>query len=116
MKDKIKEGLKKLKEDMQDVKLLAIVTKTRSEVVFYSTVDGVMQQSNAMAEEDLIDPYELDLFYRDVTDLIRGSDKFQEERVNILKYDEKTGISMEYGDGSKTNHVIRKNWKKSIGV
>ncbi len=110
------DALRDIKKTVEDIRMLAIVTETRSEVVFYGKKDGIIKQSNNMAEEGILDPYKLDLFYREIAEHIRNSQQFKKDCLNIVKYDTNEGIRFEYAKSTESSVTIMKNWKKQIGI
>ena len=43
------------KEGISNIDMLALITKTTSEIVFYGEIQGKIYKSNNMVEENLID-------------------------------------------------------------
>lgn len=101
---------------LNGVNLLALVTKTSDEVVFYATVNGKIMQSNSLAEEGLLDPLVLDDFCHKIANIIRSSKKFKEDMMNIVKVSTNNEIDFSYESTSARLYAIRKNWKASLGL
>ena len=81
--DKIIAEIDKL--NVGKIDLLAIVSKSSSEIVFYCDKNGRMIQSNNLIEEGLIDSVALDTFCSTITCIIRNDSKFREDKMNIVK-------------------------------
>ncbi len=101
---------------LNSVNLLALVTKTTDEVVFYATVDGKIMQSNALAEDGLLDPLVLDDFYHKIVNIIRSSNKFKEDMMNVVKVSTNNEVDFSYESTSARIYAIKKNWKDSLGL
>lgn len=108
--EKIKEFEKK---GISNIKLLAIVTKTRSEVVFYGNVDGSRYQSNDLVETGIIEFDVVDSFYEDIAKTIRKTKKFDETKTNIIMADS-SECTIKYDDATCKTYKIVKEWEKSL--
>lgn len=96
------------------INLLALVSKTSSEVVFYCDVSGKSIQSNNLIEEGLIDSVKLDTFYSSVTTIIRNDSKFKTDKMNIVKINKNNDISFTYVEPNCRIYGIKKEWKNSL--
>ena len=100
---------------LTNVKLLALVTPTYDETVFYATVDGQEYQSNALAETGKIDMRKLDEFYRTVASIVRSSNEFKSDKLNIVKVQNAT-LQLAYEEKNSKIYAIKKAWKESLLV
>lgn len=100
---------------LQNVNLLALVTKTSFDVVFFASVDGKMVQSNALAEKGVINFLELDKFYQTVAEIIRGSGDFKSDMLNVVKINDDKDIVFSYEPLNCRVHSIKKAWKETLG-
>ena len=96
------------------IDLLALISKTSSEVVFYCDVNGKTIQSNNLIEEGLIDSVKLDSFYSTVTTIIRNDSKFNASKMNIVKINRNNEISITYDETNCRVYGIKKEWKNSL--
>ena len=70
--------------EFKEVDLLALVTQSSAEVVFYCKINDKVYQSNNLVEEGLYDGDKMDEFYQKVTAAIRQSEKFRNDMLNIV--------------------------------
>ena len=108
--DKIKELEK---TGISNINLIAFVTKSSSEVVFYGTIDGIRYQSNNMVEEDKIDSGDLDAFYGDIAKIIREDKKFDESTMTIVKASDKE-CKVELSEKKTSTYKLLKEWEKGV--
>ena len=99
-----------LGNEVTDIRLLATVSKTMSQVTFYGTVNGKRYQSNDMIEKDLVNSLAVEAVYNEITKLIRQSQSLTDGKLGVLKYDKGDIISMEFVDNDYAYYKIRKNW------
>lgn len=110
--DKLFSEIDKL--NLGKIDLLALVSKTSSEVVFYCDVNGKSIQSNNLIEEGLIDSVKLDTFYSSVTTIIRNDSKFKADKMNIVKINKNNDISFTYDETNCRIYGIKKEWKNNL--
>lgn len=101
--------IKKL--NLSDVRLLALITQTSYDVVFYALVDGKMQQSNALAESGKIDLLALDHFYETIFNIVKNDSEFNSAMLNIVTFSEKDGCRINYMPKDAKMYEIKKQWK-----
>lgn len=100
---------------LSNIELLALVTETSYEVIFYAEKDGEVMQSNEMAETGVIDYNFVDKIYAETANIIRSDSKYSAEKLNIVKACEDT-ITIEYKDKKCQIYKLKKDWKKEIGL
>ena len=98
-------------QDLSSINLLALVTETSYEVIFYAKYDGQLLQSNDLAEKGIIQPGFVDSIYEEVSNIIRNSDKYDASKMNIIKVSSKS-ISVSYEDKNCRVYGIKKKWKE----
>lgn len=96
------------------IELLALISKTSSEVVFYCDINGKTVQSNNLIEEGLLDSVKLESFYSAVTTIIRSDSKFNANKMNIVKINKNNEISFTYDEINCRIYGIKKEWKNSL--
>ena len=94
-----------------NIELLALVTSTSYDVVFYATVNGKKYQSNALTEEGLFDILKMDNFYAQVASIIRNSADFDSNKMNIVSVSSASQIKWDYNERDCRVYQIKKNWK-----
>ncbi len=116
MNKQIHNAIKKIeKKGLSDIELLALVTETSYEVIFYAKYDGKMRQSNELAEDGVISLDFADEVYEEVANIIRSYKKYNSEKMNIIKAS-KNKIKVEYDDKKCRVYGLKKKWKEEIGV
>lgn len=112
--NKISEKIREFqKNGVSDIQLVALVSDTSSEVLFYGEVDGVRYQSNNMVEEGKISSDLVDTFYEDITSIIKADGKFKADKMNIIKADaERSNVG--YDEKKCRTFKIIKEWEKSL--
>lgn len=103
------------KKDLSDVEILALITSTSYEVIFYAKHDGKMRQSNDLAEDGVISLDFVDEIYEEVANIVRADKKYDSEKMNIIKASEDS-VNVEYDDKSCRIYGLKKKWKEEIGV
>ena len=98
------------------VSMLAMVTDTSYEVVFYGLYAGKMYQSNEMVENGFVASSVVDIFYKNIAHILRMSDKFQQGKMNIVSIGAKNTISIKYDEKNCRLYPIQKAWRDSIGL
>ena len=96
------------KKGISNIDMLALITKTSSEVIFYGEIQGKIYQSNNMVEENLIDSLEIETFYENITKIIKTDKEFREEKMNIIKVNRKKVFSIEIEDKDCKVYRIKK--------
>lgn len=115
MKTQIIEEIKNLeKKGIAKIDLLALVTDTSYEIVFYGDINGKKIQSNNMVEEDLIDSRIIDDFYEKINQIIANSEEFDKEKMNIVKVNNKYEIYFEKENRDIKVYKIKKEWRNTI--
>ena len=102
------------KEGISNINMLALITKTTSEIIFYGEIQGKIYQSNNMVEENLIDSLEIETFYENITKIIKTDKEFREEKMNIIKVNRKKVFSIEIEDKDCKVYRIKKEWRNGI--
>jgi hypothetical protein len=102
------------KKGISNIDMLALITKTSSEVIFYGEIQGKIYQSNNMVEENLIDSLEIETFYENITKIIKTDKEFREEKMNIIKVNRKKVFSIEIEDKDCKVYRIKKEWRNGI--
>ena len=103
-----------VKLNLGSIELLALVTSTSYEVVFYATVNGKKYQSNALTAEGLFDILKMDEFYSKVATIIRNASNFKSDSMNIVTVNSSATIKWEYAERNCRIYPIKKNWKNSF--
>lgn len=103
-----------VKLNLGAIELLALVTSTSYEVVFYATVDGKKYQSNALTAEGLFDILKMDEFYSKVATIIRNASNFKSDSMNIVTVNSSATIKWVYAERNCRIYPIKKNWKNSF--
>lgn len=99
---------------LEDVKLLAMVSDTMSSVVFYATVNGENQQSNALAEDGIVDHYVLEVLEKDVVSIIRRAKEYKHDQMNIVEVEMPTAVKISYDAKDCRVYRIKKEWETRI--
>lgn len=98
---------------ISNVNLIALISDTSSEVVFYCDYNGNRVQSNALSEEYDFDANIIDSFYKKVTAIIRESSQFNKEKMNIVKVDD-NDVQFEFDEKVCRTYRIIKEWTKTV--
>lgn len=101
------------KKGISNIQMIAFVSDTSSEVVFYGEIDGVRYQSNNMVEAGKIKSDVVDAFYKDITSIIRTDKKFDVTRMNIIKADSDR-CKVEYDEKKCKTYKIIKAWEQNL--
>lgn len=116
MNDPIRDEILKIEaKGLADIELLALVTDTSYEVVFYAKYDGKMCQSNDLAEDGILNLDFVDEIYADVAKAVREDKNYDSNKMNIVKASG-NDITFEYDEKSCRTYSLKKNWKATIGV
>lgn len=99
---------------ISEVEVLALVSDTSYEVVFYGMCKGRMLQSNAMVEENLVSADVIDTFYKETADAVRQNPKFVKGKMNIVKYHKNGELNFAQDEKDCRVYSIKKEWKKSL--
>lgn len=108
--EKIKEYEKK---GISDIHMIALVSDTSSEVIFYGVVNGVKYQSNNMVEEGKIDSGVVDSFYEEIANIVRLNEKFDSSKMNIILADS-SKCNVSYDEKKCKTYKIIKEWESNI--
>lgn len=108
--EKIKEYEKK---GISDIHMIALVSDTSSEVIFYGVVNGVKYQSNNMVEAGKIDSDVVDSFYKEITSIVRSDVKFDSAKMNVIEADS-NGCKVDYDEKKCKTFKIVKEWEKRV--
>ena len=108
--EKIKEYEKK---GISDIQMIALVSDTSSEVIFYGIIDGVKYQSNNMVEEGKVDSDVVDSFYEEIATIVRADKKFDSSKINIIKADTDR-CKVDYDEKKCKTYKIIREWEKTI--
>lgn len=116
MNNEIVKVIKKIEaKGLSRIELLALVSETSYEIVFYAKYQGEMRQSNDLAESGIISLGFVDAIYEEVAEIIKMSKMYNYTKMNILKVsDEK--ISVDYEERDCKLYSLKKKWKEEIGV
>lgn len=115
MNKKIIAAVNKLEMDgVTGIEMLALVSETSYEVVFYGDCQGQRLQSNAMVENGLIDADVVDDFYKAIAQAVRSEASFDKDKMNIVKYYKDGTINLAYDEKNCRVYSIKKEWKKSL--
>ena len=116
MENKILSAVNNLAQyGVTQVRMLAMVTDTSYEVVFYGLYAGKMYQSNEMVENGFVASGVVDTFYKNIAHILRKSDKFQQGKMNIVSIEAENTISIRYDERNCRLYPIQKAWRDSIG-
>ena len=87
---------------IREVELLALVSDTSYEVVFYGTCNGKRMQSNEMVECNA------------VAEAVRNDARFSAAEMNIVKWHE--NAELEFSQDQKTCRLypIKKSWRQEV--
>ena len=97
-----------------NIELLALVTSTSYDVVFYANINGKKYQSNALTEEGLFDILKMDEFYSKVATLVKNSPEFKDDGLNIVTVDASSTVKWEYAERNCRVYQKKKEWKNSL--
>lgn len=97
-----------------EIEMLALVSDTSYEVIFFGECKGKMLQSNAMVEDDLVPADAIDSFYNAVADAIRENPKYVKDKMNIVKYHKNGSIEFNHDEKSCRVYSIKNEWKNLL--
>ncbi len=100
---------------LSDVELIALVTDTSYEVIFYAKYDGKMRQSNDLAENGILSLDFVDDVYASVAKVVRKDRKYDATKMNIVKASGED-VNTEYDEKNCRTYGLKKKWKESIGI
>lgn len=103
------------KKNLSNIKLLALVTETSYEVIFYAKYDGKMYQSNDLEVKGIVPINFTDEIYSEVAKIVREDKKYNSSKINIIKASEDT-VSIEYDEKNCSVYGVKKKWKAEIGI
>ena len=101
---------------LSNVSLLALVSSTSYQVIFYALVDGKIYQSNELAESGKIDILQLDEFYQSVASIIRQSKEFKDDKLNIVQVSETDMVTVRYEPLDCHVYALKKAWIASLNL
>jgi hypothetical protein len=99
------------KKGISDIKMIALVSDTSSEVMFYGVIDGVNYQSNNMLEEGKVESDVVDSFYEEIAAIVRSDKKYDSAKINIVKADSKK-CTVDYDSKKCKTYKIIKEWER----
>lgn len=100
---------------LSDIELLALVTDSSYEVVFYAKHDGKLRQGNDLAECGILPLNLVDEIYAGVAKGVRADKKYDISKLNIVKVSG-AEITFEYDERNCKIYGLKKSWKAAIGV
>ena len=101
------------KRGIENIQMMALVSDTSAEVIFYGLIDGVRYQSNTMVEEGKMDSTIIDAFYEDIVKLVRADEKYDPAKMNIIEADA-TNCEINYDEKRCRSFRIIKDWEKKL--
>ncbi len=112
--ERIKDSIRKFEENgVSDVELIALVSATSREVIFYCTMDGRRYQSNNLIEEGKLPASVVEGFYDEITELVRKDVRFKRDRLNIIMASA-VRLKIDYYRKNCSSYDIIKKWKKDL--
>ena len=103
--------IKKLEEyNIKVINMLALITDTSSEVIFYCQYNNCLVQSNNLVEEYGISSVVIEKFYDIVAESVRKSKEYKSNLMNIIKVKDNK-IDFSYDDKGCRSYKIIKQWK-----
>ena len=100
---------------LSNVEILALVTDTSYEVVFYAKYNNKMRQGNDLVEDGILAHDFVDRTYSTVAKAIRMDEKYVFGKMNIVKAS-KENITIEYDKKACRTYKVKKSWKATLGV
>ena len=114
MKQEIHHQLMKIKGKMvSDIELIALVTDTSYEVIFYANYNGELIQSNKLVEDEVMSSDFIDGVYENIASIVRRNHRFDPDKMNIIKVSGNK-ISTEYEQKNCSVYTMKKEWKKGL--
>ena len=116
MNKQIYDEIMKIEEKgLSSIDLLALVTETSYEVIFYAKYNNKVYQSNDLVENGILTSDFVDNIYEEVANIIRMDKKYDPEKLNIVKaFDDY--IVTEHEEKNCRVYALKKKWKKEIGL
>lgn len=99
---------------VKGVELLALVSDTSYDVVFYANVDGKKIQSNSLAENGAIELSRLADFYGKVAEIVRGDPTYDASALNVVSVDAQKHVSINKEAIDCRVYAIKKNWRAQV--
>ena len=116
MKEQLLGEILKIKsQGLTNIDLLGLITNTSYEVIFYAKYKGLIKQSNALAEEGVLNIGFVDEIYASIAKTVRECDQFDSDKMNIITVEDEK-VSIKYDEKSCRVYNLKKRWKKSIGL
>lgn len=100
---------------LQNIELLALITDSSYEVIFYATYNGKICQSNDLAESGILSLEFVDDIYASVANVVRSDKKFDPSKMNIVKASDED-VTVEYDEKNCRVYGLKKKWKESVGI
>ena len=101
------------KNGISNIKGIAIITDTSSEIIFYGNINGERMQSNQMSEENYVSFELIDTFYDNFTNKIRTLSNFKNDKTNIITFNDEGIETYKYEKLDCHNYLIKKEWEKT---
>ena len=95
--------------------MMALVTQTSYEVIFYANYHGKILQSNELAERGILSAAFVDEIYEQAAAVVRNDKKFAPDKMNVIKYSS-CSVKAEYYERNCKTYALKKRWKEEIGV
>lgn len=99
---------------IQEVELLALVSDTSYEVVFYGTCNGKRMQSNEMVECNAVEAVFMDTFYKEVAESVRNDIRFNANEMNIVRWHKNAELEFLQDEKTCRLYPIKKNWRQEV--
>lgn len=109
------EILKIKSKGFTDLYLLGLITNTSYEIIFYVNYNGIIKQSNALAEEGILNIGFVDEIYASIAKIVRECEQFDSDKMNIITVEDEK-VSIKYDEKSCRVYNLKKRWKNSIGL
>lgn len=104
-------GLRKY--GLSDIKGLAFVTDKNYEVFFYAMYEGIVYQSNDIADNNFVDSITMNNFYKNIKDIIVNCEEYNMDKLNVIKFNDYGIVDFSVKNISDSIYNIRKQWKKN---
>lgn len=99
---------------LKGVELLALVTQTSYDVVFYANVEGEKVQSNTLADQGGVDAILLADFYAKVAEIIRKDSAYDASKLNIVEVNPRCEVSVRKDAIDSRVYKIKKDWRSKV--
>ena len=116
MKNLLCDEISKIKsKGLTDLHVLGLITNTSYEIIFYVNYDGIIMQSNTLAEEGFLSIGFVDELYASIAKVVRGCEQFDPDKMNIITVEDEK-VTIKYDEKSCRVYDLKKRWKESIGL